>query len=769
MHACSVGRSTEFAPVLTMNRWLAVALWAMLFALPALQASGDEGFRRGGWPFLPLARPEIPTVAADDWVRNPIDHFVLERLTERGLRPNATADKLALLRRVTFDLTGLPPTVAEQDAFLADESPQAYDAVVDRLLASPRFGERWAQHWLDVVRYAETDGFKSDRLKPNAWRYRDYVIRAFNEDLPYDRFVRQQLAGDELEPGNPDALIATGYLRLCADEDNAANLHQRRQELLDDITDTTGLTFLGLTLGCAQCHDHKYDEILQTDYFRFQAFFAAITERDDAPAADAGGKAEYDRQREAWESATAAIRQEIEALLEPEREEIVKTSLEKYEASIQQCFLTPDADRTPEQRRIAEMVSRRMEFQFEDTLPNKLAKDDRARYDELQKQLAEFDGQRPPAAPHAMAVADLGAVAPVTHLLDGGSVDRPLQPLEPGFPEFLTGATPEKLDCVDQTQTTGRRAQLAMWLTRPDHPLTARVIVNRLWQYHFGEGIVATPNDFGFQGGAPSNPELLDWLAAELVEHGWSLKHVHRLMVTSATYRQSSLVDDDDARVQSAATADPANRRFWHARRQRLSGEAIRDAMLVITGELNLRMYGESARPELPEGVSARYAWKPDEQLADRNRRSVYVFAKRNLRFPIFEAFDQPDLNQSCARRPTTVTAPQSLLMLNSRFTREMAVKWAERLVANAADDDSLVTLAYRVAYGRPPTADELELGRSFLAEQALFLESDIQRDESPDGAAVSASQTASQNARQAAVADFCHAIFNSNEFISID
>ncbi|MDZ4778843.1 MAG: DUF1549 and DUF1553 domain-containing protein [Planctomycetia bacterium] len=752
-----------------MNRWLPVALWAAFVALPVLHAYGDDGYRAGGWPFLPLARPAVPTAAVDDWAANPIDHFVLEYLSERGLRPNATADKLALLRRVTFDLTGLPPTVAEQDAFLADGTPNAYETVVDRLLASSRFGERWAQHWLDVVRYAETDGFKSDRLKPNAWRYRDYVIRAFNEDLPYDRFVRQQLAGDELEPGNPDALISTGYLRLCADEDNAANLHQRRQELLDDITDTTGLTFLGLTLGCAQCHDHKYDEILQTDYFRFQAFFAAITERDDAPAADSNGMADYHSQREAWELATADIRRQIEELLQPERDAIAKTSLEKYEASIQQCFLTPDADRTPEQRRIAEMVARRMEFQFEDTLPNKLDQENRARYDDLQKQLSEFDAQRPPAPPHAMAVAELGALAPVTHLLDGGNVDRPLQPLEPGFPEFLTSAPPEKLDCVDQAHTTGRRAQLASWLTQPDHPLTARVIVNRLWQDHFGEGIVATPNDFGFQGGAPSNPELLDWLAAELVAHGWSLKHIHRLMVTSATYCQSSFLGDDDANVQLASTADPANRRLWRARRQRLSGESIRDAMLAITGDLNLRMYGESARPELPDGVSARYAWKPDVQAADRNRRSVYVFAKRNLRFPIFEAFDQPDLNQSCARRPTTVTAPQSLLMLNSKFTREMAVKWAERLIANATDDDALVTQAYREAYGRRPTPDELERGRSFLTEQALFLEPDAQQVESQDGATVAANQTAIQNARQAAVMDFCHAVFNSNEFISID
>lgn len=743
----------------TRQCWLAPILFVLAIAAALDAARGDEVFHRGAWPFRPLERPAVPAAGDAGWVVNPVDRFVAERLRERGLQPSRPADKLTLLRRVTFDLTGLPPTVAEQEAFLADDAADAYEKVVDRLLASPRFGERWAQTWLDVVRYAETDGFKSDRLKKNAWRYRDYVIRAFNDDLPYDRFVRQQLAGDELEPGNPDALIATGFLRLGPDEDNAANLHQRRQEILDEITDTTALTFLGLTVGCAQCHDHKYDDILQTDYYRLQAFFSAVTERDDALGASPEEAADYETKRQTWEAATADIRRQIDAILESERSEIAKSSLEKYEASIQQCYLTLDAERTPEQQRIADMVARRMAYQLEDSMPNRLDKERRQQYDELRQQLAQFDHLRPAEQPRVMAVADLGTAAPVTHLLEGGNLTRPLHPLEPGFPEFLSSASPQQFSSAAHEHSTGRRSQLALWLTSPDHPLTARVIVNRLWQQHFGEGIVATPNDFGFQGGAPSHPELLDWLAAELVSSGWRLKHVHRLIVTSATYRQSSTVDQDDDAQREALQADQANRRLWHARRQRLTGETIRDAILAVAGELNLRMYGESAKPELPEGISARYAWQPDKLEADRNRRSVYVFAKRNLRYPIFEAFDQPDLNQSCGRRPTTVTAPQSLLMMNSKFTREMSERWAARLLAECGDDAALVERAYRVAYGRPPQDAETRQAAQFLAAQRELIETE-HRD---SGEAVA------HVARQAAVADLCHAIFNSNEFLSID
>ncbi len=723
-------------------------------ALPAASS-----FRHGEWPFAPPVRPAAPDVANATWAANPIDRFVLSRLERAGLQPSRPADKTTLLRRVTYDLTGLPPTAAEMDAFLADRSSEAYSRVVDRLLASPRFGERWAQHWLDLVRYAETEGFKTDKLREGAFRYRDYVIDSFNSDRPYDEFVRQQLAGDEIEPDNRQAMIATGFLRLYPDEDNAASLFQRRQEILDDVTDTTSLVFMGLTMGCAQCHDHKFDDIPQADYYRLQACFASLAERDNWPVVDASAVAAYREKLSRWEKATANIRGEIDTLWRPVRDERKRFYLEKYEPTILACYRSPVGERTPLEEQIARMVEWRLDREFtekEGENVKKLSAQDQAKLAELKAKLAEFDSLKPAPLPTAMAVEDVSGTAPPTHLLAGGSWKRPAAEVQPGFPKFLGAATPAKVVLASvhtHEPTTGRRTQLADWLTRPDHPLTARVIVNRLWQHHFGRGIVATPSDFGVQGERATHPELLDWLAVELVENGWSLKHIHRLMVTSATYQMTSLVDPGDAQATKAMQIDRENKLLWRANRQRLEGEAIRDAMLQTAGELNLQMHGPSARPVLPAGVSPRYAWEPDKDAAQRNRRSIYVLAKRNMRYPLFEAFDQPDLHQSCPRRAVTVTAAQSLAMLNSEQTLELARTWAGRLLAeHPAAAADLVRAAYRAAYGREATDAEIKLAEKFLADQAGLV-----------------SAQKGETRPLEAVADFCHALFNSNEFITVD
>jgi hypothetical protein len=748
----------------------AVLSFSPVSAGDSSQAAVESGFRQRQWPFFPPVRPELPDVEDATWSANSIDRFILARLEPAGIRPTPEADKTALLRRVTFDLTGLPPSADELREFLADDSPAAYLNVVDRLLGSPRFGERWAQHWLDLVRYADTEGFKADRLRENAFRYRDYVIDSFNGDRPFDEFIRQQLAGDELEPDNHEALIATGLLRLYPDEDNAANLFQRRQEILDDVTDTTGLVFLGLTMGCAQCHDHKFDEILQTDYYRLQAYFVSMAERDDlaatGPVAGAAHRVELAR----WEETTAKVRREIDEMLQQIREETDKFNLEKYEPVIVACYHKPPAERTPYEEQIARMVRQRLAWHFnEETAAKKLSEQDQAKYAELKKQLAEFESLKPAPLPMAMAVGDIGRVAPATHLLEGGNWKRPAEIVEPGFPEFLGAEPPEKVSLASIESTTGRRSQLAHWLTRRDHPLTARVIVNRLWQQHFGRGIVATPNDFGFQGERPTHPELLDWLAVELIENGWSLKHIHRLMVTSAAYQMSSLVNEADENVVRAREVDPDNRLLWRANRRRLEGEAIRDAMLQVSGELNLQMYGPSARPALPEGVSDRYAWEPDKGAAARNRRSVYVFVKRNMPYPLFEAFDQPDLHQSCARRAVTVTAPQSLAMLNSELTLDLAHRWAERLLAeHPVAPSELVRRAYRAAYSREPTAEETVLAELFLDEQSRLVAEESPRGNAPDESDEKADVLAC-GLSVGVVADFCHALFNSNEFIAVD
>ena len=699
--------------------------------------------------FQPPRRPAVPDVKAKTWVINPIDHFILARLEAKGLGPSPRAEKLRLLRRVTFDLIGLPPTVEEQDAFLKDESPEAYRNVVDRLLASPRHGERWAQHWLDLVRYAETDGFKSDDLRPAAHKYRDYVIRALNADLPYDRFVRQQLAGDELEPDNPEAIVATGFNRLYPDEYNSALLDQRRQEILDDLTDVTGLTFLGLTVGCARCHDHKFDPTTQADYFRLQSFFAALREREDVPAVDAEARKKYQAQLAAWESATRGIRAEMESLVAEKRNQLRNDALLKFRTELQDAVKTPAEKRTPYQTQIALLAEKQMDRAARDA-GNRLPEEKKKRYQDLEKQLAAVQPQRPAPLPLAHSVSDIGRAAAPTYRLQGGDLTKPQEQVLPGFPSFLSDMKPDT-SLTTGVNSTGRRSALARWLTQKDNPLTARVMVNRLWQHHFGVGIVASSNDFGALGAPPTHPELLDWLAVEFVEHGYSLKHMHRLMVLSATYCQDSLVDPESDTQVKALAKDPANQSLWHANRQRLEGEALRDALLALSGDLNLRMFGPSARPKLPEKIS-NYAWKPDPKPEDQNRRSVYVFVKRNMRYPLFDAFDWPDLHNSCSRRVNTTTAPQALQMLNGEFAKERAQRLGSDLLRKYSDDDAgLVAYAYRAAWGRDPTSEELRLGMQFVAEQTT-------RVRTKDG-----------DARQVAVIDFCHAVMNTNEFLYVD
>jgi hypothetical protein len=729
----------------------------LVVASVCCQAFADEpaAFRHGDWPFRPPQRPAIPMTSDESWSVNPVDRFVLVRLEAAGLRPSSAADKLTLLRRVSFDLFGLPPTEDEQDAFLADDRPDAYGRLVDRLLASPAFGERSAQYWLDLVRYAETDGFKADDLRPNAFKYRNFVIRALSDDLPYHQFLAWQLAGDELQPDHLPALIATGYNRLYPDEYNAANLEQRRQEILDDITATTAVAFMGMTMGCAQCHDHKFDDIAQADYFRLQAFFAPLVPRDDVPEAASEEIAGYRRQLAAWEEATADVRAQLEELLGAKREQQREYALGKFRAEIRQAVATPAAERTAYQEQIARMALKQAQPK-EAELVAKLSADEKQLYQELQDKLKEIDHLRPAPLATVMAVGDVGRTAPETRLLEGGSWQKPAEEMAPGFPQFLGDETATITSPTSSSTSTGRRSALAQWLTRGDHPLTSRVVVNRLWQRHFGVGIVSTPNDFGNQGEPPTHPELLDWLAVELVENGWSLKHIHRLLVTSATYRQTSRVDASQAGTAAAIERDSQNQLLWHARRRRLEGEAVRDSMLAISGRLNRRMFGPSARPELPDGLSKSYAWAADERPEDRQRRSVYVLAKRNLHYPLFEAFDQPDMHHSCPRRAQTTTAPQALALLNGELALDAAGHWAERLLSEHRGDlPRLVAAAYREAFARRAAPDEIEAAVVFIKAQTV--------------ASANAASSAPEQASDAAIANFCHALVNANEFLYVD
>jgi hypothetical protein len=742
-----------------LARRLPLVLTVALFATAAVRA--------GDWPFAPLTRPAVPAVKDWDWGRNPIDAFILAPLEKAGVRPSPPADRRTLLRRVTFDLTGLAPTPAEEQAFLNDQAPDAYEHVVDRLLASPHFGERWAQHWLDVVRFAETEGFKVDRLRPEAYRYRDYVIRAFNNDLPFDRFLKEQIAGDEEEPGNPDALVATGFYRLHPEESNGSNYRQERQDILNDVTDVFGSAFLGMTVECARCHDHKFDPILQKDYYSLQAFFAPVVDRDDLPLAPAQTQADYHHQMETWEHATQPIRDQIDHMVAPLRKQIFEEMVVVFDPDTQAALRTPVAQQTPLQHQLAVLAGKQILRRY-DRAYRRLTPADRKHYEDLQKQLAQFDAKKPAPLPTAMAVTDTGPEAPPVHRLTTGNYLKPREEVPPKFPQFLDKHTPIIHPPAGVPASTGRRTALAEWLCKPDHPLTGRVIANRLWQHYLGEGIVATPNDFGAMGEAPSDPDLLDYLASELVRNGWRLKALHRLIVTSAVYQQSSHPERNPTAAQ-AQKADPDDKLLWHARVKRREGEAVRDLILQASGRLNLRMFGPSAMPDLPKALAdeSRYAWDPDEKPVDRNRRSIYVFARRNLALPLFAAFDAPDRVNSCPVRSTTITAPQALVMLNGRLTLEEARAMAGRLLAAHGDDAAaLVRAAYRAAYGREPADDELKAGCQFVDRQAQV----IAAGPAPRHDALPESLPADLSpARAAAVVDLCHALMNSAEFLYVE
>jgi hypothetical protein len=650
-------------------------------------------------------------------------------------------------------LIGLPPTPEQLDAFLADPSPQAYEQTVDRLLASPHYGERWARHWLDLARYAESEGFKSDETRPNIWRYRDYVVRSFNSDKPYDRFVQEQIAGDELWPGDPDAHVATAFNRHYPDESNARNLMQRRQEILNDITDTVGSVFTGLTFGCARCHDHKFDPILQADYYRLQAFFANIRAADDINLASPEVVEAHRHRMAIWQEKTREIREGMNAILEPRRKEIIDELFAKYPPEIQAAIVKNDAERTPIEWQMYYKAKPYMNPDPEDVAKT-LRGEAKTRYDELKARLDQFAEFYPGELPVGAAMVDANRTAPKTHVLAVGVYDRPLAEVQPGFLTILD-PRPADIQPPRAVESTGRRTALARWLSDPKNPLTPRVMVNRLWHYHFGRGIVATPSDFGNMGERPTHPQLLDWLAAEFVRQGWGLKAMHRMIVTSSTYRQSSTYNENVAKV------DLQNRLLWHFPRQRLEGEAVRDSSLAVAGLLNDKMEGPSVFPELPPGMESRGGWKVSDDSAERNRRSIYIFVRRNTRYPMLESLDMPDTHESCGRRNLTTTAPQALTLLNSKLTLEWAEGFARRIKVQAGgDSEKQVQVAYRLAYSRLPDQSELQAALSFLQRQQALLSR-----ESPPGRTAPLQQGPDSSAA-GALTDFCHMLLNSNEFV---
>ena len=736
--------------------WLMAALtalvWQRAVAHPHVRANEPpqasevpvaplETFRddqKDHWAYQPVQPVEPPVVKGVEWVRNPIDRFILDALETIELRPSPPIDRAGWLRRVSFDLIGLPPTLEELDAFLSDPrpDPEAQAAVVDRLLDSPHYGERWAQHWLDLAHYADSNGFELDAERPDAWRYRDWLINALNDDLPYDRFIATQLAGDELAPDDLDALIATGFLRCGPREVVAGNIdpEEKRQSELTEVVGTVGSVVLGLTLGCARCHDHKFDALPTTDYYRMQAFFAGAR-FIEKPIADAAEKTEFQRINREIDAQIAPLKKEKEAIEQPHRARLQAARRAALRPEEEALLALPADQRTPEQKKLFAGVQTALRVTWEE-LYEEIARhpDDFARREALKRRIFALERQRPRPLSKAMVMIETEPEAPITRVLKrgnpkakGAAVEpRPLGVVLANQDEnAFTPPVPVRRPDAEQDDdpiATGRKTALASWIASPDNPLTARVMVNRLWQHHFGRGIVATPGDFGVQGEPPTHPELLDWLAAEFIRRGWSLKEMHRLMILSATYAQDSAPRPDDPAFQAALELDPDNHLLWRMNRRRLDAEAIRDATLAVSGSLSLIAGGPGVlaplEPEIEDLIFTEHEevdlWPEATDPAQANRRSIYLFRKRNVRYPLFDAFDAPDTQSVCAVRANSTHPLQALTLLNGPFALDQARALAGRLLRETPDtgndaDRSRIQQAARIQYAPSATPPQHE------------------------------------------------------------
>ncbi len=724
---------------------------------------------RNYWAFRAPVRSAIPSVKQTDqqtkWIKNPIDAFILAALETNGLKPAPPADKRTLIRRVTFDLTGLPPTPEEVEAFVNDKAEDAYAKVVRRLLASARYGERWAQHWLDVARFGETNGYELDADRDQSWRYRDYVIRSLNEDKPYDRFLMEQIAGDELDPNNFDLRVATYFVRagpqhvVAGNQDEAVN----RQEWLTEAMFGIGNAVMGLTVGCARCHDHKFDPISQADYYRMQSFFAA-TDNHDFKQPSSDEQTQYLAALMAHKAKLKPILDQLKEIEKPYKTQIENVKRAKLEPRYAAALAKPKEQRSKQEAEDAELGENKLEVKYEELLAV-LPPDVKTRRAKLRQQMHALELQAPEPLLTALGVTDRKSPTPAMHLLKSGDPHRPAQVVTPRFPAVLLPAdapalmwfTPVKTRLKsDEFVSTGRRTALARWLTRKDHPLTARVMMNRLWHYHFGRGLVATPNDFGKNGARPSHPELLDWLATEFVapsngRPGWSLKQMHELMVLSNTYQQSSGWVRERPRSLSL---DPENKLLSRMNRQRLDAETIRDNVLAVTGALTEQLYGASVRvplePAVYDNIFTEHEpdnlWPVTPDARQHTRRTLYLLHKRNVRLPLLVAYDAPDLMSSCGARSASVHALQSLTLMNSEFMWQQAQALSQRLVREAKTDAQRIARLYELALARPATPQERQLTRAFLREQQRL------------------GRTPSQ-----AWADLCLATMNLNEFIYLD
>lgn len=743
---------------------------------PPTVAKSEEPTKTAGaklWSWQPVQRPELPNVSQNSWVRTPIDTFVLAKLEEKGLSPSADADKTSLIRRVTLDLWGMIPTPEEVAAFVNDSSPDAYEKLVDRLLASPHYGERQARHWLDLARYADSTGFQVDQTRPNQWRYRDYVIRAFNEDKPYSQFLKEQIAGDEIAPNNQDALIATGFLANYPDNSNSRDLVQRKYQITTDMVDTVSTAVLGSSFQCGRCHNHKTDKLTQKDYFSLQAFFANTSFNERQPAELKG---EYDLKYEAdkarYEGLVKEIKAEQDALVNPVLDKAVKYQKERYLTDSRESLFKPEdrwnaMDRWVNHRWVSVTADGDFGGQFfkENADPRSANydpanKDKDIEFRKLADELKKFDKQKPRNSNWITTATELGhADAPPTYVLFGGNHERPVDEVQPAFPQ---GITDEKPNIIPTAQSSGRRTALANWLASEKNPLTARVFVNRVWAKLFGTGIVRTVSDFGKAGDKPTNQALLDYLADDFARQGFSVKKLHRDIVLSSVYRQSS-----DYR-EEVVKNDPQHQWLASFPRKRMEAEQIRDSLLVASGKLDDRIGGPSVYAPLPEGLEPGQFWSVDKNDQEPNRRSLYIFTRRSIPYPMLDSFDMASSQQVHSTRDVTTTPLQALTLYNDDQVFQWSQALAARVINEGGQNESRqLDRLFEILFARKPDDEERSTLLSFLDQHEKVI-----LDKANDGKFAVAIPLGLKDGqvhnpiRAAAFVDLVHTVANSNDFV---
>ena len=766
------------------------------------KGSGITDEERAFWSFQPLRRPAVPKTKAKDRARTPVDAFLLEGLAKKKLGFSPDAEKVTLLRRACLDLTGLPPTPAEVEAFLADTSPQAWEKLLDRLLDSPHYGERWGRHWLDVAGYADSDGYSdADPPRPYAYKYRDYVIASFNADKPFDRFITEQLAGDELaratrdnpqsaltDPQLRQLLIATGFLRMGADgtaTPAVADPDAVRNQVVADTIKIVSTSLLGLSVGCAQCHDHRYDPIPQTDYYRLRAVIEPAYDPKNWRTPDQrliSLYTEADRKKAAEVEAEAKkLADEKAAKQKQYIDEALTKHLEKFEVPLrEQLRAAYDASadkRTAEQKKLladnpSVNINAGVLYQY-----NQKAADDLKAMD---AKIGEIRGRKPPED-FITVLTEPAGKAPVTHVFHRGDPKQPKDPVTPGALSVLAppGRCLELPEKDPELPTTGRRLAFARWLTSGTNPLVARVLVNRVWLQHFGRGLVGTPSDFGMMGERPSHPDLLDWLATDFVDNGWRLKRLHKLIMTSTAYRQSSLRNHP-----VALRKDPDNLLYWRKPVHRLDAEALRDSILAASGALNKSMFGPPV-PVRPD-VHGQIVVGVDKTEGDNKmpvevslkgeefRRGVYIQARRSRPLAMLHAFDAPVMEVNCEKRQSSTVATQSLLLMNSQFILDQAARFARRLQAEAGDDRAdQVARGWQLAFSRSPTDSELADALAFLSGQVDYLQATAaaEKKEADDKPKKDEKKKPAPKLEPElqALTNFCQALLSANEFLYVD